>query len=87
MYGFALAVRLPKSLERCTDLSSLYCRGNAKPFSTPAKAISYTEKKSGLVYKCDKVNQETWKMMFILSSSTSYSVLLLEDEIKLLQDN
>ena len=87
MYGFALAVRLPKSLERCTDLSCLYCHGNAKPFSTPAKAISYTEKKSGLVYKCDKVNQETWKIMFTLSFTTSYSVFLLEAEIKLFQDN
>lgn len=36
-----------------------------------AKAISYTEQKSGLVYKCDKVNQQTWKMMFTLSFTTS----------------
>lgn len=85
MYGFALAVILPKSLERCTDLSSLYCHGNAKPFSTQQKQSLW--KKSGLVYKCDKVNQQTWKMMFTLSFTTSYSVFLLEAEIKLFQDN
>lgn len=49
---FRVSSQMPKSPERCTDLSSLYCCGNAKPFSTPAKAISYTE--SGLQMRQSK---------------------------------
>ena len=83
MYVFALAVRC-QSHQSAALIYQVYIAAEMPNLFRHQQKQSRT---LNLVCKCDKVNQETWKMIFTLSSTTSYLVLLLEDEIKLFQEN